>query len=238
MFSSGRKFVGDCGRYFQKNITEMWKGLKGEMIQIPDVQTLYDFKHPETINNFVLLTDMEIGGNSFAKLCTSKHGRLLFTGHLATEIDKHEEADHSGFCGIRSKPLVGLFNKLETTDMTYYDAVEIKYRGDGRCFFLNLQTDSRMFLNQYDLFQSFLFTKGGPYWEVERIPFSKFIMTYKGYLQDEQQDFNNVRTLGISLSDKKTGPFHLEVEYMKMVKIGHQPVIFKHQKYKRFQHNY
>lgn len=232
---TARKFLQDCAKYVQQNIHSFWKGFKGEHIMMEDVKTLYDFVEPKTINNFDLITDSDIGGKSEASLTTSVNGRLLFKGNVSTELEKNQNIDHSGFCGIRSKPVVGLFDKVETTDMTYYDAVDIKYRGDGRCYFLNLQTESMMMFNQYDLFQAFLFTKGGPYWEIERVPFTKFLMTYQGYLQDEQVDFANIRTLGISLSDKKSGPFNLEIEYIKMVKVGHQPIIFKHQKYNRFQ---
>lgn len=232
---AGRKFLQDCGKYVQNNIKSMWKGFKGENILMDDVKVLYDFVEPETINNFDLITDQDVGGKSVATMSTSDNGRLLFKGKLSTELDQGSNVDHSGFCGIRSKPVIGLFDKIETVDMTYYDAVDIKYRGDGRCYFLNMQTESMMLLNQYDLFQAFLFTKGGPYWEVERVPFTKFLMTYQGYLQDEQVDFSNIRTLGVSISDKKSGPFGLEIEYIKLVKVGHQPIIFKHQKYNRFE---
>ena len=230
-----RKFLQDCGKYVKKNLQSMWKGFKGENIMMDDVKVLYDFVQPETIKNFDLITDIDVGGKSTASLTTSVNGRLMLKGNLSTELDKGIKVDHSGFCGIRSQPVIGLFNKVETTDMTYYDAVDIKYRGDGRCYFVNLQTESMLLLNQYDLFQAFLFTKGGPYWEVERIPFTKFLMTYQGYLQDEQVDFTNIRTLGVSISDKNNGPFGLEIEYIKLVKVGHQPQIFKHQKYKRFE---
>lgn len=230
-----KKFLTDCGKYVQQNIKSMWKGFQGEHLKMNDVQVLYDFVEPETINNFELITDKDVGGKSVATMNTSVNGRLMFTGELSTELDHGSKIDHSGFCGIRSKPVIGLFDKIQTVDMTYYDAVDIKYRGDGRCYFLNMQTESMMLLNQYDLFQAFLFTKGGPYWEVERVPFTKFLMTYQGYLQDEQVDFSNIRTLGVSISDKKTGPFGLEIEYIKLVKVGHQPAIFKHQKYNRFE---
>lgn len=232
---STKKFAVDCGIWLRKNVASLWRGIKGENIKVSDTQVLCNFEQPETIKNFVCLSDNEVGGNSEAKLTTSKHGRLLFSGNVSTDIDKNVSIDHSGFCGIRSKPIAGLFNKVETVDMSYYDCIEIKYRGDGRPYFINIQTESMMLLNQYDLFQSFLFTKGGPYWEVERLPFSKFLMTYQGYLQDEQFDFSNVRTIGLSLSDKKSGPFSLEIEYLKMIKIGFQPMTFRHLNNRRFQ---
>lgn len=231
-----KRFLTHCKRYVQEGAISTYKGYKGEYLILPDQLTLYDFNKPDTIKNFVSLSDAEIGGKSTVNLTKSKYGRMLFSGNVDINVPDNVEIDHSGFCGIRSNPNIGLFDKVVTTDMSYYDCVEIKYRGDGRPFFVNIQTASMMLLNEFDLFQAFLFTKGGPNWEVERIPFTKFLMTYKGYLQDEQFDFDKVRTIGISLSDKKSGPYSLEVEYLKLVKVGSQPLAFKFQHFnKRFQ---
>lgn len=233
MLAAAKRLVTDCGKYIKQGIESTQKGFRGEYVIRTDELLLYDFKDPRSINNFICISDADIGGKSTAHLNTSKYGRLLFHGNASIDIDDNAVIDHSGFCGIRSKPVVGLFKKVVLTDMEGFDCIEIKYRGDGRPYFLNIQTDSMLMLNKFDLYQAFIFTKGGPNWEVERIPFTKFLMTYKGYLQDSQLDFNNVRTIGVSLSDKKSGPYFLEIEYLKVVKVGHMPLMFRHQKINR-----
>ncbi|XP_002154845.2 complex I intermediate-associated protein 30, mitochondrial isoform X1 [Hydra vulgaris] len=228
-----QEFVKSCGEWARRSINRLYRGWRGELIKMDKEHYLFDFRRPETINNFDCLTDSEVGGKSTASITLSKYGRLLFSGEVSMMLEK--DIDFTGFCGIRSKPKLGLFNKVELTDIGFYDCVEIKYRGDGRPYFVNVQTGSMMMLNKFDLFQAFLFTKGGPYWEIERIPFSKFYQTYKGFAQDEQMQFNNIRTIGISLTDRKSGPFNLEIEYFKVVKIGHQPQTFKTIRTNRFQ---
>ena len=231
-----KQYFGDCGRWIAREALSLWKGLNGEHLKPSFTQVLHDFKDPETIKNFVCLSDEDIGGKSTAHLTTSKHGRLLFHGNVSLDMQDDAEIDHTGFCAIRSRPKIGLFNKIETTDLSFYDCIELIYRGDGRPYFVNIQTESMMLIeNKYDLFQGFLFTKGGPYWERERIPFSKFLVTYQGFLQDEQYDFNNVRTIGISLCDKLSGPYRLEIESLKMVRVGFQPPTFRTIKNTRFQ---
>lgn len=233
---AAKQLVADCGRWVKKEAVSLWKGFSMEHVDKKDTEVLYDFTNPKSIKNFVCLTDTEIGGKSDANLTTSKHGRLHFHGNVSIDVDDDLEIDHSGFCAIRSKPIKGLFNKIETTDLSYYDCIEIKYRGDGRPYFVNIQTESMlMFENKFDLFQGFLFTKGGPYWEIDRIPFTKFLVTYQGWLQDNQHEFDNVRTIGISLCDKKGGPFSLEIESLKMVRIGYQPPTFKSYHNPRYQ---
>ena len=203
----------------------------GEHVKYAEDKVLFDFKDPSTLKQFVSLSDNDIGGISRSQLLPSKHGRGLFTGTLSTHVPDGSGIDYSGFAAIRSKPIVGLFNQVEIIDLSIYDCIEIKYRGDGRPYFINVQTKSMV--NTNDVYQAFLFSKGGPHWEVERIPFTKFLMTYHGYLQDVQIDFLNIRTMGISINDKKSGDFSLEIEYIKLVQLFHQPIIFEHQRRKR-----
>jgi NADH dehydrogenase [ubiquinone] 1 alpha subcomplex assembly factor 1 len=47
-------------------------------------------------------------------------------------------------------------------DVEDCNAIEVVLRGDGRGYILNIQTDS---LQPEDLFQSFIYTRGGPYWQ-------------------------------------------------------------------------
>lgn len=39
---------------------------------------------------------------------------------------------------------------------------------------------------QEDLFQAFVYTRGGPSWQTVQIPFSDFLLTSLGYVQNEQ----------------------------------------------------
>ena len=53
----------------------------------------------------------------------------------------------------------------------------------GRTYIANIQTDSTQ---QEDLYQAFVYTRGGPEWQTVQVPFSDFLLTSLGYVQNEQ----------------------------------------------------
>jgi len=61
-----------------------------------------------------------------------------------------------------------------------------------------------------------------------QLPFTKFVLTNAGYLQDQQMYFPRIRTVGFTLADHNTGPFHLEIDYIKLVMFMYQPKHFKY----------
>lgn len=60
------------------------------------------------------------------------------------------------------------------------DALEIACRGDGRTYILNVRTDG---LGPEDVFQAFLYTRGGPHWQTARIPYNEFLLTTMGFVR-------------------------------------------------------
>ena len=90
---------------------------------------------------------------------------MRFTGSLSTVAPIN--AVKSGFAYFRSGPMVP--SMFGDTYMSFEDcnAIEIVVRGDGRGYILNVQTDS---MQPEDLYQSFVYTRGGPFWQTIRIP--------------------------------------------------------------------
>ncbi len=54
-----------------------------------------------------------------------------------------------------------------------------------------------------------------------QLPFSEFFLTHRGYVQDNPFSFprQRVNTLGLLLADRVTGPFILEIQHIKAVKM-------------------
>lgn len=52
-----------------------------------------------------------------------------------------------------------------------------------------------------------------------QIPFSKFLLSHKGRIQDKQEmlHLDRVRNFAITLSDDAQGPFQLEIDYIGLV---------------------
>eukprot|EP00730_Choanoeca_flexa_P005638 TRINITY_DN11990_c0_g1_i5.p1 TRINITY_DN11990_c0_g1~~TRINITY_DN11990_c0_g1_i5.p1 ORF type:complete len:277 (+),score=51.69 TRINITY_DN11990_c0_g1_i5:94-924(+) len=95
-------------------------------------------------------------------------------------------------------------------DMGDCNMLEFVLRGDGRAYIANIQSTS---LQEADLYQSFLYTRGGPSWQTIHVPLSDFLLTHMGYVQNEQTLLSNkrVRSIGLLLADQVNGPFQLDV---------------------------
>lgn len=107
-------------------------------------------------------------------------------------------------------------------------------RGDGRRFIANLRSPT--LARKDELWQHFVFTRGGPEWEditvsqsaalwmasvysPLQLPFGDFFLVNRGYLQDHQMSFprQSVYTFGLVLMDRVNGPFQLEIQHIKAV---------------------
>ncbi|RWS30044.1 putative complex I intermediate-associated protein 30-like protein, partial [Leptotrombidium deliense] len=73
----------------------------------------------------------------------------------------------------------------------------------------------------------------GPYWQDVRIPFSKFINSHKGRVQDDQRPYHmmNANEFGISLMDNNPGPFRLEIDY---IGVEYDPAVLEESAYEMY----
>lgn len=115
------------------------------------------------------------------------------------------------------------------------NALEVQLRGDGRAYILNLQPSS---VNEEDLYQAALYTRGGPHWQTIHVrirflampnflahpshlqlPLSDFLLTYMGYVQNDQLLVSpeKIRTVGILLADRIDGPFTLDIKSIRAI---------------------
>ena len=84
---------------------EMWTKIKS-----PNLDTMFDqnrvlwhFNGPDSIEDFVVHTDAEIGGKSTAGVTVSRNNKLLFYGNLCTEVPRDGQTQRSGYCALRTK---------------------------------------------------------------------------------------------------------------------------------------
>jgi len=148
-------------RYWQNK----WEGLAGEPdIGARDPFTIFNFKDANEMKKLEAISDQQFGGLSNLSFGRSKYGRALFSGHLDVTVPEHIDVDYSGHAGVRSYPITGLFDRPQVIDLVKngYDCLEVKYRGDGRAYFLNLQTKAEInrLVEFNDVYQAFLFYEG------------------------------------------------------------------------------
>ncbi|XP_073950562.1 complex I intermediate-associated protein 30 [Choristoneura fumiferana] len=182
-----------------------------------ETDLVWCFNSPQVLEKFVTTSDSDHNeGFSSCTLEMSRAGRALFHGHLDTRVPKDGKIKKAGYCSLRSQRARKSFKRESSFDWNLYNTLVIKVRGDGRSYLLNLSCEGYYDITWNDIYHYVLYTRGGPYWQVAKIPFSKFILGSKGRLQDKQvrMRLDRVTHFGITCCDKINGEFNLEIEYI------------------------
>ncbi|XP_010188133.1 PREDICTED: complex I intermediate-associated protein 30, mitochondrial [Mesitornis unicolor] len=184
---------------------------------LEQTRVVWEFRSQEDLNKWVISSDVEIGGKSevYLKLGRNDQAALLY-GTLNTEVPRDGETKYSGYCSMRAKPLVGSFARKKYYDWSNFNSLYLRVRGDGRPWMVNIYTDPYFSHQKDDLYNYFMFTRGGPYWEEIKIPFSKFFLSSRGRVQDNQHPvwLDKISALGFTIGDKVDGPFQLEIDFI------------------------
>ncbi|CAJ0966528.1 unnamed protein product [Ranitomeya imitator] len=169
--------------------------------------------------------DVEIGGKSQAFLKIGNNSQTaLFYGVLNNDVPRDGETRFSGYCTLRTKAPKGSFNRKLSYDWSNFNILHLRIRGDGRPWMVNIQSETYFSAQWDDLYNYFLYTRGGPYWQDVKIPLSKFFLTSRGRIQDGQfplwpdKASTTITTLGFTLADRADGPFHLEIDFIGLCK--------------------
>lgn len=161
---------------------------------------LFDFGQPRSVGEWGAINDGVMGGLSTGGLRPTQQGTAVFTGVVSLE-------NNGGFASVRSIP--GEY------DLSGYQGLSVRVRGDGRTYKLNLKTD-----RSFDgvLYRVPFETLDGE-WQTIELPFSDFLPTFRGRVLREATplDLSRVASVGLMISDKQDGPFRLEVAWIKTV---------------------
>jgi NADH dehydrogenase [ubiquinone] 1 alpha subcomplex assembly factor 1 len=167
------------------------------------LRPLLDFSTPDAAQNWQAVNDGVMGGVSDGRFKVTPNKTLEFFGTLSLE-------NNGGFASVRTKP----------TDLPIKmgDTLVVRLRGDGREYVLNIYTKSRRMAFSY---RAPLPTTKDEWTEVA-IPLEEFIPTAFGRRVQGMGpvDPSQVNGLGFMLSDKKPGPFMMQVEWVKVLRAG------------------
>jgi len=159
-------------------------------------RVLFQFDNAEAAEAWQTVNDGVMGGRSDGRFKIIDE-QMQFLGNLSLE-------NNGGFASVRSREA-----KL---GLEQDDAIVIRVRGDGRDYTFRLNVPRSIGRLSYR--QSFP-TKRNEWIEVT-LPMEKFVATWRGRVfPNEKFDPSDVTGVGIQLSDKKPGPFKLEVEWIK-----------------------
>ena len=160
-------------------------------------KTLATFESEDCLEAWTSVNDGVMGGISKGGISRTEQGTLIFKGELSLE-------NNGGFASIRMKP-----TPLDLSGMT---SLIVKAKGDGRTYWLELRAANQMAASSY---RAYLPTKAGEWQEIS-VPLADFkLQAFGRDLPSKALDSAAVASVGITLADKKAGPFELEIESMK-----------------------
>lgn len=165
--------------------------------QTEDTIVLVDFEDPAD-GAWLVINDGVMGGVSSAVMQPTGRGTGAFTGYLSLE-------NNGGFASTRTD--------VAHRDLSDFSGLEIRVRGDGRTYQLRVRTDQVFDGVSYRA----SFTAPADEWTTVRLPFARFLPVYRGQVLTSMPplDPSQVRQIGLLLADKTSGPFVLEVDFIR-----------------------
>jgi NADH dehydrogenase [ubiquinone] 1 alpha subcomplex assembly factor 1 len=153
-----------------------------------------DFSRQEDVDAWRSVDDVVMGGISSSRILASEDGTGLFVGTVSLE-------NNGGFASARSMATL--------PDADPVDGLMIEVRGDGRVYKLSLRGDRAL---EGVTWQA-PFATIADTWTKVRLPLHAFSPNWRGRLVTSAGAFvpDQLRSIGLSISDKQAGDFQLEV---------------------------
>lgn len=171
------------------------------MVTAYDAQTndrlLFDFGSSGKAGQWIIINDDVMGGQSSSEMILTDEGTALFHGTLSLDND-------GGFASVRTAH--------RAYDLSDYQGLVLRMRGDGRRYRLRLYTGHRIIGAAYEAEFDTVLDR----WITVYIPFQEAVpalgeRTLQGL---PKLSGANVRQIGLMIADKQAGPFRLEVAWI------------------------
>ena len=159
---------------------------------------LFDFQTATNVPAWQVVNDDVMGGVSTSQFLLLTNGGAVFSGVVSLE-------NNGGFASVRSA--------LVQKNLSGSDTFVLRVRGDGRRYKFTVRTDAGFDGANY---QAEFATKAGE-WQEYRLPFKDFVPTFRGRVLTGVPPLNaaQIASVGFLISDKQSGPFRLEVSWIK-----------------------
>lgn len=234
MVKDGVKMIGSEVGMFCHEVKEKFACDQRIHLDHGDYEKIWTFKDRMSVQDWVVTADHDNNeGFSQAHFTFSKYNTGLFHGHLSQQIPKDGVIKRTGYCNVRSPTKFMSFKRAENHDWTPFSHLLMRVRGDGRSYMITLGVDRFFDIGWHDQYHYPLYTRGGPYWQTAKIPFSKFYVTSKGRIQDKQEPvpLERITHLSISVGDGYEGPFYLELETIAVMYDENHDELFAYETY-------
>jgi len=213
-FEESKKFINECKEYL---IVDKEKEFCG--VDDNELKQEYLFSTKEIVEEWSLQSDSSHNiGFSTGTFSLTPNKTALFRGVIDNRLPKDGRTARAGWVGLMSPRSLKSFFRRDDKQWDNFTHLVLKVRGDGRTYMITLNTPGNFDINSHDVYTYALFTHGGPYWQYERIPFSKFYFSHRGRIQDKEQmtvlKTKRIQGVAITICDRNDGPFHLELSWI------------------------
>ena len=159
---------------------------------------LFDFQTATNSTAWQIVNDDVMGGVSTSQFQLLTNGGAIFSGVVSLE-------NNGGFASVRSSPVRQNLNGC--------DAFVLRVRGDGRRYKFTVRTQAGFNAPNYQA--EFKTTRGE--WEEHRLSLEEFVPTFRGRVLTEVPPLTTAKltSLGVLIADKQSGPFRLEISWIK-----------------------
>ena len=166
--------------------------------------TVFSFDNASDASRWSAINDGVMGGLSQGRSEITSDGMLRFSGNVSLE-------NNGGFSSVRSASV--------ERDLSAYDGLLIRVRGDGKRYAMNLRTDVQFRAGSYRV----KFDTKADEWLEIFLPFAGFRATSFGVELSNAPplDPRRIRSFGFLISDKQAGPFKLDVDWIKAASRPH-----------------
>ena len=153
---------------------------------------IFDFKKDVSINNWLIVDDVVMGGKSYGNFHINKKGHGEFSGDVSLD-------NNGGFSSVRYR-----FNKENTTAFSKF---VLKVKGDGKVYQFRVKNSTN---NYHSYIYSFQTTKD---WQVIEIPFTEMYPAFRGRaLNIENYQGKKMQEIAFLIGNKKRESFKLEID--------------------------
>ncbi len=158
------------------------------------------FQETAVLDDWWIVNDGVMGGKSLGFLDIKQEGHGRFHGFVSLE-------NNGGFTSIRSATRRGRVH-----DGSGQHGVALRVRGDGKIYAVNLRTQG---VWQGITYRARVTPPPGE-WATMTIPFGEFEPTWRGDRVPGAPPLDpaRIRSFGLQISDKQTGDFQLDVDWM------------------------
>ena len=141
------------------------------------------------------------GGLSQSEVILSGSNSAVFQGTISLE-------NNGGFASTRKIPK--LYN------LAGYDGIMVRLKGDGKKYQFRMRMDDRFDGISY----RYPFKTDTNKWIKIRMPFNECVPVFRGRVLDgvEPLSANRIQQIGFLISDRQSGSFKLEIDYIKAYK--------------------